>query len=498
MTPEIPHDTVILKDIDSVYARLMAPGYIKKPLEDHYAIYVDGYHFMPAYKMGRWDGRIRFLSNDGKIYQGLIPEVKHFMKKEGYEVIDNRTRKKATKEEAKKAKQDLISVTKEHISNDFTPRPYQAKAAYKAIVKKRGIILHSTGSGKSFSACLFVTYLRHILNQDCILYVVPRIQLVDQTRDKFVEYGFSENEIGRYYGSAKELDKPVIKATWQSLDANHNELKESGFYEDVQTIIIDECHGTKAKVLQKISKCITNAEYRIGFTGTLPDNEKESERMLIKGVLGPVIDKKLEESLTEDDYLANMKVDVIFLDHEDKNDFEDFWKERQYIEENKERNNLITNFAKKHAKNNENALILVEKIDHGKTLQDMLPDGTSFIRGEMGVEERQEITNHLKKNNGNIVVATSGCFSTGIDIPNLHCVILSIPGKSKIRTLQSIGRGLRTHESKEKLRVYDIADHLKYAERHLQKRIQFYVDRSYDVNIIEESDLNSGFDELFK
>ena len=256
-------------------------------------------------------------------------------------------------------------------------------------------------------------------------------------------------------------------------------------------LIVDECHKIKAsnKISKIVSKITTHNKY--GFTGTLPENNLD--KWSIIGKLGPVIYEKTSYELRLEDYLANVNVKVLNLEYNTPPRYlsdNAYREELDFIYESDFRNSFL---AKLCGKLDNNTLILVNHIKHGELLKVYLDTLTNkqvyFIRGEVEVEEREKIKKIMEKDANVVCIAISAIFSTGVNIKNLHNIIFASGGKSFIRTVQSIGRGLRKHASKNKLIIFDICDRLRYGIRHCEKRKEIYDNEKIkynETNIVEK------------
>lgn len=259
-------------------------------------------------------------------------------------------------------------------------------------------------------------------------------------------------------------------------------------------ICVSNCHNLKADIVRSVAENMVNASYRLGFTGTMPD--PKSDYMLIEGVLGPVVDKVTPGELIKLKQISDIQINILRLNYSESvvkyYETETYEAEKSFVEGDERRNKAIVNIAKKYAENDKNTLILVKKIEHGETIMSMLQEKgvkCNMVCGDTKINERNDIRHNIEKSGGNVVVATVGVYSTGVSIKRLHCVIFAAAGKSKIQTLQSVGRGLRKHDSKKKLQLYDIAENLKFSKDHLRKRLKFYEKNNFpfttkDIDVI--------------
>lgn len=355
----------------------------------------------------------------------------------------------------------------------FEPRDYQKEMCEKAFKFGRGVFEVATGGGKTYvMAVLCHNILKNNMAKK-ILVLEPDLGLVEQVYDEFLKYGI-KNIVKKYTGENDfDGDAEIVIANIGVLNARGEEK-----IQDCDAIIIDEAH--KYKRGNKINKILDkmDADIRFGFTGTLPD-EKE-DVLCIEGKIGPVIYKKTSVDLKE--YLSQAICNVIELLYENQpdwfapDDMKRYRQEYEFIIDNSSRNKIISKLA---CNLQNNTLVLIDRIQHGLDLQKSLEKSCEnkkvfFIRGEVEVESRNEIRKIMEQSSNVVCIAISSIFATGIDIKNLHNIILANAGKAKIRLLQSIGRGLRLHPSKEKLMLIDLADQLYYGKKHFEKRLEIY------------------------
>lgn len=362
----------------------------------------------------------------------------------------------------------------------YEPRDYQKEMCEKAFKFGRGIFEVATGGGKTYVMAVLSHNLLKNNFAKKILILEPDLGLVEQVHDEFLKSGV-EYFIQKYTGE-NDFDGQA-----DIVIANIGILNSRGEEKifDCDAILIDEAH--KYKRGNKINKTLDklDASIRFGFTGTLPD-EKENV-LCIEGKIGPVIYKKTSSDLKE--YLTQALCNIIELKYKkepvwaDSGDLKRYKQEYEFVVSHPERNNIIGKLA---CNLNNNTLILIDRIQHGLELQKNLEKicdkkKVFFIRGELEVDVRNEIRHLMEKKDNVICIAISSIFATGIDIKNLHNIILANAGKAKIRLLQSIGRGLRLHPSKEKLMLIDLADHLYYGIKHLEKRIEIYTREHIEI-----------------
>lgn len=458
-------------------------------LRDAFSFRPPGFQFVPSYKQKLWDGYLRLYSpNNGLIYRGLGPHVTKWIEDKGYtyEYADEDLDTSFSIEEAK----EFV----EKLNPKHPPRDYQMDAFVHAIRSKRRIVISPTGSGKSLLLYLVCNYLLKQGKRG--LLIVPRSALVEQMFTDFEDYSVNNGKdmfkyCWRVYsGRDKHSQHPIIISTWQSLQRLPKE-----YFEQFDYVICDEVHQAQAKALTDIvSKC-TKAEYRLGVTGTL-SGAKAHEWVLI-GLFGQIYKATTSAELMKKKQLAELTIKCLLLKYSEEEcqymKTASYQEEIEYIISNVERNKFIVNLA---LSLEGNTLMLFNYVDkHGKVLHDMLNKKVKngrkvfFIHGGTDVEDREEIRRILETETNAILVGSIGVLSTGTNIVNLSNVIFASPSKSKIRNLQSIGRGLRVSETKQSATLFDIADDFKWKSRdnftlkHFFERIKTYSEEKFKFRI---------------
>ena len=359
---------------------------------------------------------------------------------------------------------------------EFSLREYQEDVIKKSLKLGRGTCVLGTGAGKTFTtAALIENYFQNCKDKDtfkCIM-LVPDLGLVTQTYDEFLNCG-TTFKLTKWTGKMKpDLTANVIVC---NIGIVQSRFDENDWMKYVDLLIVDECHKVKSdnKISKIISKIKTPNKY--GFTGTLP--EDNLDKWSIIGKLGPVIYEKSSFELRLEDYLTQVTVKILNINYKEKPHFSGqagYRNELEYIYNSDKRNNIIKSLVSKLPAN---TLIMVNHIAHGDAIMEYLEkiEGKKvyFIQGSVDVEEREKIKAIMERETNVVVVAISAIFATGVNIKNLHNIIFASGGKSFIRTVQSIGRGLRKHASKDKLIIFDICDQLKYGISHSEKRKQIY------------------------
>lgn len=470
-----------IEKVNNVTARIITnyPNLFQE-LYNYFSVYVEGYRFMPKYKMGIWDGKVNFLNKNGLIPLGLTKYVFNFAQRDGLnfdidsDIID--------RYEA----DDFAEITDKWLKEEWIPRPHQVTGALKALKYGRCIIEHATSSGKSLTIALAIMY--NLISKRCskVLLLVPNIGLVKQMTTDLIEYGVDPSDIGNFYQDAHDTEQSIIISTWQSI------YKRPQFIQEFDMLVADEVHGLRAGVVRSVSENAINAKFRIGCTGTMPD--PKADRYMIEGAIGPVVDQVTAKDLIDAGHASDIIIKIPFIMYSEsvlqKIKGVPFDVEKKFLEEYDKRNNLIKFIVNKHHSVDHNVLVLVDHIEHANVLFEKMKslgdDRHVFIvTGATDGDDREQVRKFVNENKKCVIVATYGVFSTGISIKRLHAVVFGSAGKSKIKTLQSIGRGLRLHKEKSLLTLYDIGDNLHYSEKHLQNRLEIYAKSQFDIESYE-------------
>ena len=437
---------------------------------------------LPSVKLGRWDGKIAFFGLGGTTYLSLVEQILPILEEAGVYVDF----------EDKRTKHDFkfTAIDKNYLSNIKWPenhpcagqsielRDYQVDTINKFIENPQCIQEIATGAGKTIitaALCQLVEpYGRTIT-------IVPNKSLVTQTEEDFVACNL---DTGVYYGDRKEVGRYNTIATWQSLnvlekkakDEHSTEFKE--FCDGINTVIIDEVHMAKADVLKRLlTGPFAHCGIRWGLTGTVP--KADYEFMGIKVSIGDVINKLPAKELQDKGVLANCHVNI--LQTQDHPMFKNYQEELKWLTTDSNRMSWIAQTIKDISSSG-NTLILVDRISAGEILQKKLKDSV-FISGSTKNLERKEHYDEVSTTQNKIIIATYGVASVGINIPRIFNLVLIEPGKSFVRVIQSIGRGIRKAEDKDNVQIWDITSSCKFAKRHLTQRKKFYKEANYPYNI---------------
>jgi superfamily II DNA or RNA helicase len=482
-----------LEKVNEAYIRVISERNISQELSDYFTFYVPGYQFTPAYKSRYWDGKIRLLDlRTMLIYRGLIAYIEKFCEERKYTLdidIELRTTKIFSLVEAKEFV-DTLKLPHE-------VRDYQLNSFVHAIRNKRLMLLSPTASGKSLIIYLIIRHLQ-IENSRGLL-IVPTTSLVEQMYKDFEDYGYDSEQYchRQYSGKEKHTNKFLTITTWQSIYKNPQE-----YFEQFDFVVGDEAHQFKAKSLATIMSGCTNAGYRIGCTGTLDGTQ--THRLVLEGLFGPVFQATTTKELMDSKHLAEFKIKCLILKYPEtvckqSRDW-DYNTEVDYIVLNKARNEFIKNLV---LSLEGNTLILFQFVEkHGRDLHSLIKEHTKnrhvfFVYGGTDVEVRESIRSITEKEKDAIIVASYGTFSTGVNIRNLHNIVFASPSKSRIRNLQSIGRGLRIGDNKQEATLFDIADdfrigkHTNYTLKHFVERVKIYDDEKFSYKFYN-IDLKNG------
>ena len=450
-----------------------------KELAEYFTFEVPGAKFMPMYRNRVWDGKIRLFSPaSGEIYVGLLDYVKSYCDKNNISYIEEENVDDTRDVMGSVVRGFVRSLKAKSKGKTLKIRDYQLEAVGHALSRNRALILSPTASGKSLIIYSLVRYYQMAGERTLIL--VPTTSLVEQMYSDFEDYGWSSGTYCQkvYQGYTTKIEKDVVISTWQSI---YKMPKK--YFEQFGCVIGDEAHMFKAKSLTGIMTKLHRCKYRFGFTGTLDGTQ--THRLVLEGLFGPVEKVTSTKELMDKKSLAKLNIKCIILKHKNIREKLSYAEELDYIVTNEKRIDFVVNLLQ-HLRGNTLCLFqLVEK--HGKILYDRIgEDNAFFVYGATSAEQREEIRAIVDKSDNSTTIASYGTFSTGINIRNIHNIVLASPSKSKIRVLQSIGRGLRTSSSKDSVLIFDIADDLgrdNYTLRHFTERLNIYNEEQFDYEI---------------
>ena len=440
--------------------------------------------YMPQYKLGRWDGKVAFFGIGGSGYVNHLNIISDVLAKNNVQIVDIEDKRHPIQLDFKDIQEDFWgnkTWPKGHPAEGepIRLRDYQVEVVNNFLQNPQALQEVATGAGKTI---ITATLSKITEPYGRSLVVVPNKSLVTQTEEDYINCGL---DVGVYFGDRKELGKTHTICTWQSLnilDKKHKDgsavLSLAEFLEGVSTIIIDEVHQAKAEVLKNLlTRNLRNAPIRWGLTGTIPKEKFEFES--IHASLGPVIGNISAKELQDKGVLSQCHVNVVQL--MDTVSHSDYQSELKYLVTNKERMEYIGKLLN-NVKQSGNTLILVDRISAGEKLQQLIP-GSTFVKGDVKLKDRKEAYDEINEGTNHVVIATYGVAAVGINIPRIFNLVLIEPGKSFVRVIQSIGRGIRKAEDKDFVQIWDLTSTCKYAKRHLTSRKKFYKEAEYPFTI---------------
>ena len=460
---------VSVSKVDDVFMKVHCDDGLARDLYDFFSFTVPNAKFMPSVKNRFWDGKVRLFSiKTNKVYIGLLPYVDEFCRERGYDIVGIND---VIGDKERQPDEDFI----QELGLPFEPRDYQLDAFRTAVQYGRQLLLSPTASGKS----LIIYLLARYYNKKTVI-IVPTTSLVEQMSKDFEDYGY-DKKICKIYSGQPVFPADVTITTWQSFSKAPKEVIQS-----FDMVVGDEAHLFKATTLKGILEKMKTTAIRFGTTGTLDGSE--CHRLQLEGMFGPVKKVVSSKQLMDAGTIANIDIQCVILRHTKQKKLT-YQEEMEYLVTNDSRNQFITNLV---SNLKGNTLVLFQYVEkHGEVLYPML-DGRvkdlHYVYGGTDTEDREKVRELVEKSNDNVILASYGTFSTGINIKRIDNIVFASPSKSRIRNLQSIGRGLRKTEGKEKMRLFDIADDLQcenYTLNHLKERINTYNEENFPYEIIE-------------
>ena len=469
---------------DDVYLKVDCDAGTSQELSDYFTFTVPGAKFMPQVRNRFWDGKIRLYNQMTKrIYFGLYPKLEEFAQQRNYTLDIQEDKAFYQQEFSLTEVNDLVKSVS--LPKEYQVRDYQTKAIAHAIRNKRCLLLSPTASGKSL-----IIYLLARFYPARKLIIVPTTALVHQMASDFKDYGYDEPVDKITAGQSKDGIENVTITTWQSI---YKMPKQ--WFQQFKVVIGDEAHLFKAKSLSKIMEKLTDCPWRFGFTGTLDGTL--THKLVLEGLFGPVEKVTSTADLIKEKHLSEFKINIITLKYSDQTRSSmrraKYQDEIDFLVRCDARNRFIKNLC---LSLDGNTLALFNYVDkHGKVLYNMMDKGTDkpvfFVHGGVKGEERDDIRQIVENERTSIIVASYGTFSTGVNIRNLHNIVFASPSKSRVRNLQSIGRGLRTADGKSEARLFDLVDDLRfkqwknYSLEHFGERLKIYNEEEFPYKIYQ-------------
>ena len=453
-------------------------------LVKRYKYEIPGARYQPSVRLGRWDGKVPFFNLGGTTYINLLPEILPYLDQQGYDIEVEDAREYRTTFEFKEVTEHSyshIAWPKGHpkAGEPMELRDYQPEIINRFFANPQCVQEVATGAGKTVITAALADavspYGRSIV-------IVPNKSLVTQTEEDFVNM---QLDAGVYFGDRKEYNRTHTICTWQSLNNLLKNTKNAEaditigeFLEGVVAVIVDETHQAKADALKTLlSGPFAQVPIRWGLTGTIP--KEDYARQSINCMLGPVVGQLSASELQEAGHLAQCHVNVVQL--ADHKEYTNYQSELKYLIETAERLDYIAQLISTIVDSG-NTLILVDRISAGRALAERLP-GSVFVSGATKAGERKEHYDEVAEASDKIIIATYGVAAVGINIPRIFNLVLLEPGKSFVRVIQSIGRGIRKAEDKDFVQIWDITSSCKFAKRHLTKRKAFYKEANYPFSV---------------
>ncbi len=455
----------------------------RRQLEKKFKYFLPHAFHVPAYKLGRWDGCVSFFSVGGVTYLNLLDEIIPILnEKYVINIKDHRKNQTFSFDEVTETIHGKLTWPKGHTheGKNVVLRDYQVQIINQFLAEPQCLQEIATGAGKTL---ITATLSYSIEPYGRSIVIVPNKDLVTQTEDDYKNLGL---DVGVFFGDRKDIGKTHTICTWQSLNSMDKRYKDGEidiglktFAKGVICLMVDEVHMAKADVLRKLlTGPFASIPIRWGLTGTIP--QEEHQFASLKASLGNVINKLSASELQEQKVLANCEINIVQI--QDTVQYPNYQSELTYLTTNSDRLDYLAELFKDIVKEG-NTLVLVDRIKAGEMLQERLGDESVFISGSVKSADRREQYNEVQDSDNKVIVATYGVASVGINIPRIFNLVLIEPGKSFVRVIQSIGRGIRKAQDKDFVKVWDITSSAKFSKRHLTKRKKFYTEAKYPFTI---------------
>jgi superfamily II DNA or RNA helicase len=456
----------------------------RKALMKMFEYEIPGARYLPAVRLGRWNGKVSYFSLAGSTYINLLPEILPYLDNAGYDIELDDLRDYTTTFTFDKVSEDTFknkNWPKGH-PKEGQPvelRDYQIEIVNNFLENPQSLQEIATGAGKTLMTAA-LSYSIEKYGRSIV--IVPNKSLVTQTEADYINLGL---DVGVYFGDRKEYNKTHTICTWQSLNnmlkktkSGEAEVEIGDFIEGVVCVMVDEVHMAKADALKTLlTSVFAKVPIRWGLTGTIPKAKFEAQSIFVS--LGNVIGKLSASELQDQGVLARCHVNIMQL--QDGKEFTNYQSELKHLLEDSERLDKIASLIS-GINDTGNTLILVDRVNAGKEIVNRLP-GSVFVSGATNMTERKEEYDEVATSTNKIIVATYGVAAVGINIPRIFNLVLLEPGKSFVRVIQSIGRGIRKAEDKDHVQIYDITSSCKFAKRHLTQRKAFYREANYPFDV---------------
>jgi superfamily II DNA or RNA helicase len=454
---------------------------VRKKLVSTFKYEIPGARYQPAVRLGRWDGKVAYFQLGGSTYTNLLPEIIPILENFNYNIELDDRRDYSTAVNFERVTEDTFAHINWGTGHPMEGQPiklrdYQVEIVNNFLENPQAIQEIATGAGKTIMTASLSQRCEHLGRT---IIIVPNKSLVTQTEKDYKGLGL---DVGVYFGDRKEWNKTHTICTWQSLNVLLKNTKNGAatetiqdFLEGVVCVMVDEVHMAKADALKTLLTTImARVPIRWGLTGTVP--KEPFEFQALKCSLGPVINQLSAVELQDRGVLAQCHVNIVQL--ADHADFTDYQSELKFLLEDASRLDTVAALVEK-VKATGNTLVLVDRVAAGHALVERLGDRAVFVSGATKGKKRDEEYAEVADVDDKIIVATYGVAAVGINIPRIFNLVLVEPGKSFVRVIQSIGRGIRKAEDKDHVQIWDVTSTCKFARRHLTKRKQFYKEASY-------------------
>ena len=472
--------TITIRDEVNIKIEGLEPD-VRKKLVSTFKYEIPGARYQPAVRLGRWDGKVAYFQLGGSTYTNLLPEIIPILENFNYNIELDDQRDYQTTFEFTPVAEDTFSDRvwpKAHPleGQPIMLRDYQVEIVNNFLSNPQCLQEVATGAGKT----IMTAALSHSVEPyGRSIIIVPNKSLVTQTEKDYINMGL---DVGVYFGDRKDHGRTHTICTWQSLNVLFKNSKNyeaevtiGEFIQDVVCVIVDEVHMAKADALKTLlTGVMGRIPIRWGLTGTIPKEDYESKALLCS--IGPVISQLSASELQDRGVLAQCHVNIVQLvDHVE---YKDYQSELKYLLEESGRLDTIAELIKQ-VNLTGNTLVLVDRIAAGQGITERLGKNAVMVSGATKAKDRQDEYDEVAEATGKIIVATYGVAAVGINIPRIFNLVLVEPGKSFVRVIQSIGRGIRKAEDKDHVQIWDLTSTCKFAKRHLTKRKQFYKEANY-------------------
>jgi superfamily II DNA or RNA helicase len=445
---------------------------------------VPGARYMPSVKLGRWNGKVSYCSLAGSTFINLLPQIIPILEELNYTIELEDMREYNNTFDFDEITTNTFEDVKwptGHVceGQSIELRDYQVEVINQFLSNPQSIQEVATGAGKTIMTAALSKSIEFYGRS---IVIVPNKSLVTQTEEDYINLGL---DVGVYYGDRKEYFKQHTICTWQSLNILLKNTKRGEadctideFIEGVVCVMVDEVHMAKADALKALlTGVMSHVPIRWGLTGTVP--KAEYERLALEVSLGPVINKLSAKELQDQGVLSKCHVNIVQL--QDDQEFSNYQAELKHLLSDSKRLDKLAELVDK-IKETGNTLVLVDRINAGHALVERLDDAV-FVSGGMKVNDRKEEYDEVSTATNKVIIATYGVASTGINIPRIFNLVLIEPGKSFVRVIQSIGRGIRKADDKDFVQIWDLTSSCRFAKRHLTSRKAFYKEANYPFAI---------------